>query len=592
MHEPLTLTLGLIGVLGIAAQWIAWRLRLPAIILLLGAGIAFGPGLGLIRPQEVFGDLLSPIVKLCVALILFEGGLHLKIPDLRHAGKGVMRLVFPGVLVSWVLGSLAAHFIAGLDASVAVVVGAILVVTGPTVIMPLLRHARLRRGPASLLKWEGIVNDPIGALLAVLVYQWLKYEGSGTPIEEIGLGVLLTILAAVALGWGGGVLLAKAFRRAWVPEYLKSPVLLGSALGVYVLADLAQEEAGLAAVTVLGLVLGNQRLPTIDQLRRFKEYIVVVLVSTVFILLSANLDMEGLRALGWRAWLFLAALLFVVRPATVFLSMAGAGIDIRERLLVSWIAPRGVVAAAVTAAFVPEAVPLVFLIIIVTVTLNGLTIRPLARRLDLAAPSANGVLIVGASPFGVELAENLALADVPVVVADRSWRRLRRARMASLPIQYGEILSEVSEETLDLTEIGYVLAMTGNNAYNALVCNHFATELGHRRVFQLAISSSDEDDPRGFHPSIRGSTLFSEEAGFARLMRMHYEGFGFRRTNLTETYDADRLRESTAEGALFIGMVGKSGVPVFATGGEEIEPGPGDTVFVYEPPAGTVGNPG
>jgi NhaP-type Na+/H+ or K+/H+ antiporter len=501
----------------------------------------------------------------------------------------VKRLVFPAVPIAWVLGSAAAHYVGGLSFPVAIVVGAILVVTGPTVIMPLLRHARLRKGPASLLKWEGIVNDPIGALLAVLVFQWLKYEGTGTPAEEIGLGVFLTIVASVALGWGGGVLLAKAFRRAWVPEFLKSPVLLGSALAVYVLADLAQEEAGLAAVTVFGLVLGNQRLPSIDQLRRFKEYIVVVLVSSVFILLSADLDPHGLANLGWRAWVFVAAVVFVVRPATIFLSTAGAGLAFRERLLVGWIAPRGVVAAAVTAAFVPEAVPLVFLIIIVTVTLHGLSIRPLARRLGLAAPSADGVLIVGSSPFGVELAGELSAAGVTVMVADRSWRRLRRARMASVPNHYGEVLSEVSEETLDLSEIGTVLAMTGNDAYNALVCSQFAAELGHGQVYQLAISSSDEDDPRGYHHSIRGSTLFTEDAGFAGLMRRHYRGFAFRRTTLTETYDEAAFRASLPEDALWIAMVRKNGVPVFKTGAEDVAPGPGDTVLVYGPPEGESG---
>ncbi|MEN8148205.1 MAG: cation:proton antiporter, partial [Planctomycetota bacterium] len=331
MHEHLSLTLGLIAVLGVAAQWTAWRLRIPAIILLLGAGIAFGPGLGLIRPHETFGDLLEPIVRLCVALILFEGGLHLRLHELKHAGRGVRRLVFPGVAVSFLLGALAAHFVGGLDLPVALLVGAILVVTGPTVIMPLLRFARLRPGPASLLKWEGIVNDPIGALLAVLVFQWIRHEGTGQPVEAILLGILATIGASAVLGWGGGALLAKAFRRAWVPEYLKAPVLLASAVAVFLLADLAQAEAGLAAVTVLGLVLGNRRLPAMDELRRFKESVVVLLVSTVFILLSAELDPEGLVALGWREWAFVAVLLRSGRPGSVLGSTISSGVGLRER---------------------------------------------------------------------------------------------------------------------------------------------------------------------------------------------------------------------------------------------------------------------
>ncbi|MEN8151818.1 MAG: NAD-binding protein, partial [Planctomycetota bacterium] len=252
--------------------------------------------------------------------------------------------------------------------------------------------------------------------------------------------------------------------------------------------------------------------------------------------------------------------------------------------LVGWIAPRGVVAAAVTGAFVPEAVPLVFLIILVTVTLHGLSIRPLARRLGLAAASADGVLIVGSSPFSVPLAQQLTEAGVPVVVADRSWRRLRRARMAGVPFHYGEVLSEVSEETLDLSEIGHVLAMTGNHAYNALVCRHFSVELGHVRVFQLAISSKDEDDPRGFHPSIRGSTLFAEGAGYARLVRRHYEGWKFRRTTLTDEFGPEEFAARLPEGALTLAIVGKNGTPGLVKGGAVPEPEVGDTILLYEPP--------
>jgi NhaP-type Na+/H+ or K+/H+ antiporter len=584
MHDPLTVTLGMIAVLGILAQWLAWRLRVPAIILLLGAGLAAGPGLGWLRPQEAFGDLLRPVVKLAVALILFEGGLHLKFSELKEAGRAVRRLVWPGVAISWVLGSLAAHFIGGLTWRDSLLVGAILVVTGPTVIMPLLRHARLKKRPASLLKWEGIVNDPIGALLAVLVYQFFARSGPGHAFNEVGLAIVMTIVLSAILGIAGGYLLAGAIRGGHVPEFLKSPVLLGSALAVYLLADLAQEEAGLAAVTAFGIVLGNRRLPSIDQLRRFKEYIVVVLVSTVFILLSANVDLTELVDLDFRDWLFVLVLLFVVRPVSVFAATAGAKLPFAERALVGWIAPRGVVAAAVTAAFAPAQVPLVFAIIIVTVVAHGLSIRWLARRLGLATASSHGVLIVGASPWSQDLATSLVELELPVIVADSSWRRLRPARMAGVPIHYGEILSEVSEEDLELAETGYLLAVTGNDAYNALVCTRFADELGRDRVFQFAIARADEDDPRGLHQGLRGQTLFDEEVGYYQLIKRHYEGWRFRKTTLTESFDEAALNESIGEDAIRILILKASGKPVFRRGRERIGAEPGDTVLVFAPP--------
>lgn len=583
------------AVLGVLAQWVAWRIRVPAIILLLGAGLLAGPVTGFVRPAEDFGRLLGPIVGLSVALILFEGGLSLRWYELRTAARGVRRLVFPAVPIAWGLGALAARFVGGLSWPVSVLLGAILVVTGPTVILPLLRHARLKRRPASYLKWEGILNDPIGALLAVLVFQFLSHPGPGGATGGLFLGVLLTAAMAAALGIGGGLLLGGAFRRGFVPEYLKAPVLLASALLVTEAANLVQPEAGLAAATMLGIVLGNRRLPSMEEMRRFKEYVAVLLVSGVFVLLTAGLDPALLLDLSPRNWLLLLALLLVVRPATVMLSTIGAGMELPERLLVAWIAPRGIVAAAVAAAFAPALleqghgdarllVPLVFSFVFLTVTLHGLTIGWLGRRLGLAAGGRSGVLLVGASPFSVDLGRELGEAGVPVLLADSSWHRLRPARMAGIPVRFGEIVSERSEETLDVAELSVLLALTSSDAYNALVCTRFATEFGRDRVYQLPLLDSGEDDPRGLHHSMRGKIAFGPDARYEDLVSRHYRGFEIRRTKITEAYRDAEARRGAGEGSVRLLLVRESGEVTIETERAPLAPAPGDVLFTLAPP--------
>ncbi|HUW75568.1 MAG TPA: cation:proton antiporter, partial [Gallionella sp.] len=286
MTNNLTGFIVLVATLGISAQWLAWRFHLPAILLLSIAGLAVGPWLGWINPGAQLGTMLNPLVGVLVAIILFEGGMNLRFHELKEAGPGVMRLGTAGVGITFLLGSMAAHYVGGLSWPVAVLFGAIIVVTGPTVIMPMLRQARLKQRPASLLKWEGIINDPTGALLAVLVFEYFSYLGSGAAFMQVLSGLGIAISAATALGVGGGYLLGKAFSRDYVPEFLKAPVTLGYVLLCYGLANQAQHEAGLLATTLLGMTLGNMQLRSIDELRRLKEYVSILLVSAIFVILT------------------------------------------------------------------------------------------------------------------------------------------------------------------------------------------------------------------------------------------------------------------------------------------------------------------
>ena len=558
MTQHLTEILALMAVLGLGAQWLGWRLQVPALVLLILTGLTIGPVLGIIRPSEALGDAYQPLIKLAVAAILFEGGLSLRWAELKKAAGGVNRLITITVALSLGLTAWAAHAIAGLSWAVAMVFGAVTVVTGPTVILPLLRQARLQRRPASYLKWEGIVNDPVGAVLVVVIFDYFTGNGPHDLGESL-IRLVTGVGAAAAIGGACGWLLGRAFLGGRVPEYLKGPVALGAALGAYALANLVLEEAGLIAATACGVVLGNMSLPSISEIRRFKEYIALLLVTAVFLLLTADLDPAIMLAMDWSSGALIAAVILLVRPAAVWISTIGAGMTWQERALVGWIAPRGVVAAAVAGVFGPaladhgypgaeELLPLVFTLILATVTLHGFTLGWLARRLDLSARRTGGLIIAGGTAWSNGLAKALHEREVPVIVADNAWHRLRAARLAGVPAYYGELLSEHAELSLELGAYGNLLAVTNNDAYNALVCAHFAHEVGRQKVYQLA--TDDVAEPRRPSPAARGRTAFGEKVQYEDLQRHWYQGWGFHSSPITDNFGIDDFQAQLPEDAI------------------------------------------
>lgn len=582
----------LIGALGIGAQWLAWRLQWPAIVLLCLFGVLAGPVAGWVVPSRDLGEIVEPVIRLCVAVILFEGGLTLRWHELREAKRGVRRLLFPALPLSWLLGTLAAHYIGGLDWAVALVFGAIIVVTGPTVILPLLRQAGLRRRPASYLKWEGIINDPIGALLAVLVFQYFAYTGPGGGWQLLA-GLAWGATVAAALGAGAAVLLAKLFGRGWVPEFLKPPVLLILVFLVYATANMVHQEAGLLATTLMGVVLANVRLSDIEELRRFKEYLTVMLVSVVFILITADLKAETLTHLNWRALALILAVLVLVRPLAIGLSTIGSDMSWQERCLVGWIAPRGIVAAAVAGVFGPGLVaagyadaemlvPLVFSLITATVVLHGFSLGWLARRLDLAAAERRGLLIVGATPWSVELARTLQSLDVTVLIVDSTWQHLRETRLSGIPYFYGEILSEKAEPRLELSDIGYLLAATDNDAYNTLVCSRFIGVFGREHVFQL--QPTQDDDSKQLTNTLGGHALASKEARYGELLQRYYQGWRFQKTPITDGFSAEDYFSRQGEEAMPLLLLRASRALVLQQNGNVLKPEAGDTMIAFVSP--------
>lgn len=588
----LALVFALIGIVGIGAQWIAWRTGLPAIALMLVAGILVGPVLGLIVPEQDFGALLEPMISVAVALILFDGGLNLNFRELRRTEGALFRLVGIGVPIAWALTTIACYHIAGLVWPVAILFGGILVVTGPTVVLPLLRQIALAPRPRAILKWEAIVNDPIGVLCAVVTYEYLRHAEQGAPIATALLAVAGAALVAALVGIAIAFALGWLFPRGLIPEYLKAPVLLVTVIGTFELSNMIERETGLLAVTVMGVALANMRLTSLRDIQPFKENISVLLVSGVFVILSASLNLEVLRQFEWRFLALVAALIFVIRPATVLLSLAFSPIPWRERLFVAWIAPRGIVAVAISGVFALRLgalgysdggtlVAISFAIAAGTIVAHGFTAGRLARRLGLSGDKRD-VLVVGATGWSRSLAEQLRDLNVPVTMVDTSWHRLTPARQTGIPIFHGEILAETTDDHIDFGRVQALVATSDNEAYNALVCNEFGPELGRDAVYQLG--GAEHDDPHALPTTLRGNSLFDSAVDLDELSAREAEGWGFRRSKISEKFDFEALNAQLPADADLLLLVQPSGVVRFFTHASRPTPVSGDTVLTYAPP--------
>ena len=543
--EILLLVVG-VAVAGVFGQWLGWKLKLPAIIPLLLIGALLGPIGGIVKPSDALGEVMRPAIGMAVAIIVFEGGLNLNLRELRSAGSGVLRLVGVALPLNWLFGTLATRWLAGLSWPVAILVGAILVVTGPTVIMPLLRQARLEPRSAAFLKWEAIVNDPIGATLTLLVLSYLTLAttmSGGDAILHLAWKTALGGGIAAALGLVLPYGIRTLFRRDLAPEYLKTPILLGGALAVYAAGEAIQPETGLVGATLFGVVLANIDVTGLQELKRFKEALTIFLVSGLFILLTANIDRQTVAMLSWPIAGTTLAILFVARPLAIVLATLGAKVSWKERLLVGWIGPRGVVAAAIagvagerlSAAGYPDAklvLPLVFAVIASTVLLHGLSLAPIARWLGLASGGRGGLLIVGASAWSVALGEALRNAGMPVIVVDRSALALKSARLVGLQTLRMEVLSTIGEEIIDLREFEHLLAATPEDAYNALVCTRFGSELGRERIYQIAPDESNQHQATS--REWRGKIAVSHELTHQRLSEIMNGGAAFVVEHVTE----------------------------------------------------------
>lgn len=559
MSESLLYVIAAVVVLGIAAQWLSWRLKLPAIFALLVIGILAGPVTGLLRPDEMFGDLLFPIVSLGVALVLFEGGLTLRFSDLRGHGAAVSNLVSWGALLNWILIGAGTWLLTPLSVEMSLLFSALVIVTGPTVINPLLRTMRATPEVSQLLRWEGILIDPVGALLAVLVFQFIV-AGSESYLlfaESIGVGVVAGLAGAFTLG--------AMIKRYWIPEFLLNVVALAWVVMIFAGSNYLAHESGLLAVTVMGVWLGNMKGIDVKELLSFKESLSLLIISMLFIVLGARVDPAEIIATGWSGVAVLLVVL-LARPIVVWACTLGGQYNWREKALVSWVAPRGIVAAAVSALFALRLqeigydegqllVPYVYLVIIFTVVLQSFTARPLAAMLGLVEEEPKGILIVGANPVARTIGKALLEQGFRVKLTDTTWSETQAARMDGLDTYYGDPVSAHADRQLELEGIGRLFAMSRRPALNTLAGIKFRTEFGRNRVYTLRNAKEEDSlDKRRVAEHIRAPRLFGEDVTLQKLASLIAQGAEIKATLLSENFDIEDYEK----------VRGNSHIPLFA----------------------------
>ncbi len=575
-------------VLGIAAQWAAWRAGLPSILLLLVLGLIVGPVTGWIDPDALFGDLLHPFVSLAVALILYEGGLTLKLSDLPKIHLPVISLVSVGAVLTWMITATAAYFVIGLSMPLSVLLGAVLIVTGPTVIAPLLRHIRPTGLVGPVLRWEGIVIDPIGASLTVLVFEAVMIAQTREATAHVAIAILKTAAVGGGLGIVAAAILVIVLQRYWIADYLQSAASLMFVVATFTIANMIQHEAGLLAVTVMGFAVANQKRVDVEHIIEFKENLQVLLLSTLFIVLAARLDFADLASLAGRGTLFVVILIVVARPLSVWVSTIRGPLMGRDRLFLAAMAPRGIVAAAVASVLAlrlehagfeeaGQLVPITFMTIIGTVAFYGIASPLIARRLGVSESDPQGVLFVGAQPWVRDIGLLLQREGFKVRLVDSNWDHVNEARMAGLPTTAGSILAEHTLDTMDLGGIGRLLAVTPNDWVNILAVQRFGRIFGRAGCYQLA---AERHAPGGHkHRHKHGRLLFGEEVTNHTFELKHARGFTPKATRLSEQFEYGAFKARYEEGFIPLFVYDDQKRLRVITSESDQEPAPGETII-------------
>ncbi len=583
-----------VALCSVLAQWLAWTVKVPAILFLLCVGLLLGPGFGLLDPDALFDDLLFPVVSLAVAVILFEGSLTLHFRELKGIGKVVRNLISVGMIATFIVIGLAGYYVLGLDWRVAAVLGAVLVVTGPTVIAPLLNAMRPTKEVDRVLRWEGIVIDPIGALFAVLVFEAVMLTGQESIFNHTLGALFTTLVVGFSLGVFSGWLITLLIRKEWLPYELHKFTVLAMVLGSFSLSNYLSHESGLLAVTVFGIWLANQDDLEMDSILEFKEDLSLILISMLFIILAARLRMEDILLLGPSVAIFMGLVLFVARPLSIALSTWGSELPLKARLLLSWIAPRGIVAAAVGSVFalsmvkasIPTAeklVPLIFAVIIVTVVLQSLTAVPITRLLKLQQPEPSTILIIGANHVARAIASGLQEQNISVHLSDPAWENCKMARMDGIPCYYGNPQSEHAERYLPMTDICTVLGLSPNRHYNALGVQYFSHLIKEQNVYSLKSSDVHAKANKDSATFLSRQNLFGDSATFARLSGLIAKGGKVSTTRIAEAFNWQDYLEVNKE-AVPLFIIDEAGAVIPFTADMERLPELGEMVIAMQPP--------
>ncbi|MEM8669512.1 MAG: sodium:proton antiporter [Planctomycetota bacterium] len=596
------LYLALIPALGLTAQWLAWRTSLPSILLLLLFGVLLG---SFIRPDDLLAEItggdatagaeiMFPLVSLAVAVIMFEGGLTLQLRELREAGTAALRLCTLGAVITFVGASFAARWTLGFDWILCFLLGGVLVVTGPTVIGPLLRQVRPSKRVAATLKWEGIVIDPIGAVLAVLVFELLVLHPGDA---SVGAAIWLLIKTAAVggiLGVAGGAGLTFLYRNFLVPDHLQGVFALSAGLLLFAVSNFLAHESGLITVTVLGIWLTNQKGFDIEHIIEFKENLRTLLIGCLFIVLGSRVEASDITAIGWPGIGFLAMLIVFVRPVSALVSLMGTPLEMRERLFVAGLAPRGIVAAAVSSVFALEIernadglmlegsdqlATVTFFVIVGTVAVYGLSALPLAKWLGLSDERTNGLLIAGADAWVRDFAKVLKKTGIPVLLVDSNFNKISKARIDGIDCVCANILNEHALEELPMAGIGRMLAMTPNDEVNSLAVRECRTIFDRANLYQLTFNFSNQHGRRGLTKNLMGRELFGEGKTFTVLRDLHEAGATFKSTTLTEEFTYDDYTQHYGDGSTLLCVVKEDKSLSVTTVKDPVLPLPGQTII-------------
>lgn len=499
-------------ILGILAQWIAWKFRIPAILPLIIIGLLVGPlaaeffsadGTKWIEPiwngeKGLFpGESLFHFVSLAISIILFEGGLTLKMNEIKNVGPVITKLITLGSLITFILAAIAVHYLFELTWEISFLFSALIIVTGPTVISPILRNIPLKNDVSAVLKWEGILIDPIGALVAVLVFEFISVGGG----HSFTITALVEFAKIVLFGSTFGFTFAHglnfSLKKGFVPHYLVNVFVLAAVLGVFVLSNSFAHESGLLAVVVMGMVLGNFNATYLKEVLYFKEALSVLLISILFILLAANINMEELLLIfNWNALILFAIVILLVRPFGVLLSTINSSLKLNEKLFISWVGPRGIVAAGIASLFglklakqgvigAEYITPLVFMIVLGTVLLNATTARFFAKIMGVFLKKSEGILIIGASEVSRLIAKFLVERGREIVLIDTNTENIRLAQELGLKALEMDIHSDELFDDIELNNVGYLIALTASAQINDYAIQKFQKQFGENGAYRL-----------------------------------------------------------------------------------------------------------
>jgi NhaP-type Na+/H+ or K+/H+ antiporter len=583
--DPVAAT-GLILAVGILAQWLGWRLRIPAIVFLLGSGVVLGPALGWLDPDATYGDLLFPAVSIAVAVILFEGALHLGSAGI-HAGAVVGRLLTVGALITLVGGAIAAELLLGVERELAWLLAAVLVVTGPTVIGPLVRSIGLRGRAGRILQAEGILIDPLGAVLVVLLFEALFEPGH----HSVPVTLLILVVTGLGFGLATAGLLTLVLGRFLVPDHLQSITTLTAVIAAFAASEQVQPESGLLTVTVAGVALGRQRWARVKDVLAFNETLGAIFISGVFVVLGARITASTFSAIGVEMLLFLVVMVVLVRPLAVLASTLGSQLARNERIFLAATAPRGIVAAAIASLFSLRLgdggtaqgqvlVTATFTVITGTVVLSGFGALPLARRLGLVERGEGPIVVVGAGPFPRALAETLCGIGVEMTLIATDEDDRRAAKMAGLRHTSGSVLEPATWERAALDSASSLLALDRTDEINTVAARHAVEVLGRRTTFQ---ATTDPERRSTVAPvDVVGQPLFDAEVTAAELDLLVLDGWEVRTTPFTPSFSWREFRRVHPE-AIPLAVV-RDGRVRWLVRSHRIPISAGDTVISLRPP--------